>query len=87
MFIKRSIKFNLHKRKATDTKDLAIRMRVTLRGERPFDFPIGRKIDLDQWDAKAERAIAGTREAAEINRTIEEYKAQINEVFARYELL
>lgn len=87
MFIRRSIKFNLHKRKATDTTDLAIRMRVTLRGERPFDFPIGRKIDLDQWDAKTERAIAGTREAAEINRTIEEYKAQINEVFARYELL
>lgn len=87
MFIKRSIKFNLHKRKASDTTGLAIRMRVTLRGERPFDFPIGRKIDLDQWDAKTERAIAGTMEAAEINRTIEEYKAQINEVFARYELL
>lgn len=87
MFIRFGIKFNLHKRKASDTTALAIRMRVTIKGERPFDFPIGRKIDLDQWDAEAERAKQGTKEAAEINRTIEEYKAQINEVFARYELI
>lgn len=87
MFIKRSIKFNLHKRKASDTTDLAIRMRVTISGERPFDFPLGRKIDLDQWDAEIERVTPGAKDAAEINRTIEEYKAQINEVFARYELI
>ena len=75
MFIKRTIKFNLHKRKASDTNDLAIRMRVTISGERPFDFPLGRKIDLDQWDAEIERAKPGAKDAAEINRTIEEYKA------------
>lgn len=87
MFIKRIVKFILHKRKSTDTTALVIRMRVTLKGERPFDFPLGRKVDLDKWDADAERAIEGTIDAAEINRTIEEYKTQINEVFARFELL
>lgn len=87
MFIKRIVKFILHKRKSTDTTALAIRMRVTIKGERPFDFPLGRKVDLDKWDADAERAIEGTIDAAEINRTIEEYKTQINEVFARFELL
>ncbi len=87
MFIKRIVKFILHKHKSTDTTALAIRMRVTLKGERPFDFPLGRKVDLDKWDADAERAIEGTIDAAEINRTIEEYKTQINEVFARFELL
>lgn len=87
MHIKRSIKFNLHKRKASDTKGLAIRMRVTLRGERPLDFPIGCKVDLDQWDAVAERAMDSADNAAVTNRTIDEYKALIGEVFARYELL
>lgn len=87
MFIKRIIKFILHKRKAGDTKNLAIRMRVTIKGERPFDFPLGRKVDLDKWDADRERAIGSDKETAETNRAIEEYKAQINEVFARFELL
>lgn len=87
MFIKRIIKFILHKRKASDTTGLAIRMRVTLKGERPFDFPLGRKVDLDKWDTSAERVLTSATDATEINRTIEEYKSLINEVFARYELL
>lgn len=67
-------------------------MRVTLKGERPFDFSLGFNADLDKWDAGAERAIeTGTpeqqRQAREANRTIEEYGADINEVFDRYELL
>lgn len=87
MVIKRSVKFLLHKRKAGETVGLAIRMRVTLRGERPFDFPLGLKVDTDKWDSATERAIEGTKEADEINRTVEEYRSNINEVFARYELL
>lgn len=87
MFIKRIIKFILHKRKASDTTALAIRMRVTLKGERPFDFPLGRKVNLDKWNAETERVVADAIDATEINRTIEEYKSLINEVFARYELL
>jgi len=62
-------------------------MRVTLKGERPFDFPLGRKVDLNKWNADTERVVAGAADATEINRTIEEYKSLINEVFARYELL
>lgn len=87
MFIRRIIKFILHKRKTGDTTALAIRMRVTIRGERPFDFPLGRKVDLDNWDAGTERVVADAIDATEINRTIEEYKSLINEVFARFELL
>ena len=37
-------------------------MRVTLKDERPFDFPLERKVDLDKWNADAERAIEGTSE-------------------------
>ena len=87
MFIKRIIKFILHKRKSSDITALAIRMRITIKGERPFDFPLGRKVDLDKWDTDAERVVADASDATEINRTIEEYKSLINEVFARYELL
>jgi len=92
MYIKRNIKFLLHKRKPGDTSNLGIRMRVTLSGERPIDFPIGHTIDLAHWDTEAERAIDGAinksnQTAADINRTIDEYKSVINEVFARYELL
>ena len=41
MHIQKGIKFLLHKRKAGDTQNLSIRMRVTLRGQRPLDFPTG----------------------------------------------
>jgi integrase len=92
MYIKRTIKFLLHKRKQGEVNNLAIRMRVTLSGERPLDFPVGHTIDLAHWDMEAERAIDGAtnkskQTAADINRTIDEYKSIINEVFARYELL
>lgn len=85
MHIKRGIKFILHKRKAGDTKNLAVRMRVTLRGERPLDFPIGHNIDHEFWDADNQHAIGPT--ADEVNRTIDEYRSAMNEIFARYELL
>lgn len=92
MYIKRNIKFLLHKRKPGDTSNLGIRMRVTLSGQRPIDFPTGHKIDLNDWDTETERAIDGVinqanQTSADINRTIEEYKSVINEVFARFELL
>lgn len=37
----KGIKFLLHKRKPGETHNLAIRMRVTLRGQRPLDFRPG----------------------------------------------
>lgn len=92
MYIKRKIKFILHNRKTGETSNLGIRMRVTLSGERPIDFPIGHKIDSAFWDVETERVIDGAtnrdnQASADINRTIEEYKSVMNEVFARYELL
>ena len=92
MYIKRKIKFILHKRKPGETSNLGIRMRVTLSGKNPIDFPIGHKIDLAYWNIETERVIDGAtnqdnQTAADINRTIEEYKSVMNEVFARYELL
>lgn len=92
MYIKRIVKFILHKRKPGDATNLAIRMRVTVKGERPIDFPIGHKIDLEHWDAEMERAIDGVtnksnQSSADINRAIDEYKSIMNEIFARFELL
>lgn len=87
MHIQKGIKFLLHKRKAGDTQNLSIRMRVTLRGQRPLDFPTGHNIDLKDWDADNQCALKSAIEAADINRTIDEWKAIMNEVFARYELL
>ncbi|MDD2475441.1 MAG: site-specific integrase [Dysgonamonadaceae bacterium] len=67
-------------------------MRVTLSGERPLDFPIGHTIDLAHWDMGMERALDGAinksnQTATDINRTIDEYRYVINEIFARYELI
>ena len=87
MHIQKGIKFLLHKRKPGETHNLAIRMRVTLRGQRPLDFPTGHNIDLKDWDANNQCALKSAPGAADINRTIDEWKAIMNEVFARYELL
>lgn len=93
MFIKRIVKFILHKRKPGETTSLAIRMRVTIKGQTPIDFPLGLKIDEDKWDKNTGRAIysgggdAERRKINEINRTITEYEVGINDVLARYELL
>lgn len=57
MHIQKGIKFLLHKRKPGETHNLAIRMRVTLRGQRPLDFPTGHNIDLKDWDANNQCAL------------------------------
>ncbi|MFJ1491212.1 site-specific integrase [Capnocytophaga canis] len=95
MNIKRSVKFLLHTRKkgdATNGTNLAIRMRVTYGGNTPLDFPLGYHIDASDWDTEKERPKINPKNKndlniANINRTIDEYRSYINEVFARYELL
>ena len=77
----------LHKRTAGQSTNLAIRMRVTLHGERPLDFPLGQNIDSDDWDAATGRALPSSPNADAINRTIEEWQSVVNEIIARYELL
>ena len=86
MKIQWGVKFILHKRHSGDTK-ASIRMRVTLRGQTPVDFPTRHETDLTEWDAVQQRVVATSPAASVINRTIDEWKAVVNEIFARYELI
>ena len=56
MHIKKKLKFLLHKRNPNQLTNLAIRLRITLHGERPLDFPTGHNIDITDWDADKGRA-------------------------------
>ncbi len=87
MYIQKKIKFLLHKRHSHDTENLSIRMRVTLRGQTPIDFPTRLHVNLNQWDAKMQRVLPGNPDAESINRTIEKWLSDMSEIFARYELL
>ncbi len=87
MHIQRGVKFLLHKRVKGDSKNLAIRMRVTLRGQTPIDFPTGHNINASDWDIEHQCAFQSCKAATEINRTIDEWKSITNEIFARFELL
>lgn len=87
MHIQRGVKFLLHKRGKGDFKNLSIRMRVTLRGQTPIDFPTGHNIDTADWDMENQCALPSCEYATDINRTIDEWKSVMNEIFARFELL
>ena len=87
MHIQRGIKFLLHKRAKGQDKHLSIRMRVTLHGQPPIDIPTGHHIDLCDWDVERQHALPTCESADSINRTIDEWNATLNEIFARYELL
>lgn len=86
MNIQWGVKFILHKRHSGDTK-ATIRMRVTLRGQTPIDFPTRLETDIAEWDSERQRVVSIAPGASSINRIIDEWKANINEIFARYELL
>jgi len=94
MYIKRSIRFSLNQRKkdgVLETKNISVRMRIAFNGSRT-DIPIGHRVDESAWDKKNERVLAGFinkygQTHNDINRTIDNYKSNINEVFARYELI
>lgn len=87
MHIQKGIKFLLHKRQPGQTRNLSIRMRITLRGQRPIDFPTGHNIDADCWDAANQCALKSAPDSMGINRTIDEWRSITNEIFARYELI
>ena len=87
MHIQRGIKFLLHKRAKGQDKHLSIRMRVTLHGQPPIDIPTGHHIDLCDWDVERQHALPTCESADAINRTIDEWNATLNEIFARFELL
>ena len=91
MIIDKTIKFLLHKRNPGDTKNLGIRMRVTIKGQPPidFNFPKTLKIDADDWDFEAMRPKPdlNTPVINDINRTIGDWVGKMNDVFARYEII
>lgn len=87
MHITRVIKFLLHKRHKDSEKNLGIRMRVTIHGQKPLDFPLGQNIDLLDWNKDKQCALSSSPNWASINRTIDEWKSLCNEIFARYELI
>ena len=87
MKINWSVKFFLYKRRNHQEKGVAIRMRFTLRGEPPADIATGFVIDVDQWDAEKQLAKDAAPNAAEINRTVNQWRVVISEVMSRYELI
>ena len=91
MIIDKTIKFLLHKRNPGETKNLGIRMRVTIKGQTPMDFPFPKtlKIDADDWDFDTMRPKSGvnTPVATDINRTIGDWVGKIGDVFARFEII
>lgn len=91
MIIDKTIKFLLHKRNPGETKNLGIRMRVTIKGQTPMDFPFPKalKIDADDWDFDTMRPKSGvdTPVATDINRTIGDWVGKMGDVFARFEII
>ncbi len=86
MIIRRTVKFLLHKRDK-DSPTAAVRMRVTLHGRKPIDFPTGTRASVRDWDAGTGRAGEGDPEASATNRELDIWKARADELFARYEIL
>lgn len=87
MKIDRTTKFYLHKRKTGETHNLTIRMRITLRGQRPLDFSTDHRVDLEDWDAQHQMVLPTSPNADEANSTITEWRAILKDIFARYELI
>lgn len=85
MHINRTVKFILHKRNKDDATNLAIRMRCVIRGQKPLDIATGHHIDAVDWDADAQCARGAN--ASVINRTLNTWRATMDEIFARYELI
>ena len=87
MHIQKKVKFLLHKRKKGVDKQLNIRMRVTIKGSQPVDIPLGYSIDAGLWDAEKQCAMSDDQNSKDINRTLDEWKSIVEDLFARYELV
>lgn len=91
MIIEKTIKFLLHKRNPGDTKNLGIRMRVTIKGQPPIDFSFPRnvRIDADDWDFEKMRPNQESDNPVlkDVNRTIADWSEKMDDVFARYEII
>ncbi|MFV0470191.1 MAG: tyrosine-type recombinase/integrase [Dysgonomonas sp.] len=94
MNIKRSIKFELEKRKDKQgnpiVENVPIRMRVTYEGMRA-EPAIGYRVDISKWDKEKQRVKNGTsnklkQTASEINSKIVECESDMQTVFKEYEV-
>ena len=87
MHIQYKVRFLLHRRHATDEKNLQIRMRVTIHGKRPCDIPTGLYVDVASWDMKKGRETAKDGEISTINKTLDEWTTIVADIFARFEFV
>lgn len=78
-----SVKFLLHKRNKED-EQAQIRMRITMPKQPRVDVPTGIIIPVRDWDAKRQRLASNAKNAISNNKTIAEYDAIMNGIFAEY---
>lgn len=87
MKIKWSSKFFAYKRTNHQEKGVSIRLRFTLSGETPVDIATGYVIDVDQWDGDNQCPVPDSPYYDELTRLMDEWRATLGEVMARYELI
>lgn len=95
MIIKRSIKFDVEKRKVNDvvrTKNIPLKMRISHGGFTRYDIAISVRIDIEAWNAESqtvhpEFVNAEGRNADWINNILSRYKSFANDAFNLFELV
>ncbi len=87
MRIKYSSKFFIYKRTGHEEKGASVRIRITLRGQQPFDISTGYIIPINDWDTETQTPKTTCPQAEEITRTINSWKATLSEAVSRYELI
>lgn len=84
--IRYSAKFLAYKRRGYADKGVSIRMRITLRSQKPIDIATGYIIPIEHWDATSQQCV-NTPQASEVNATLALWLSTLNNVMARYELI
>jgi integrase len=95
MYIKRSIKFSVEKRKKDGLlieKNIPIKMRISYAGFPRLDIPIGARVDFYAWDSENETVVFNYtnkegRKSTFINNLISAYRNYAEDAFNRYELV
>ncbi|MDR2084384.1 MAG: site-specific integrase [Bacteroidales bacterium] len=95
MYIKKSIRFDVEKRKNNGifiSENRPIKMRISYHGFPRLDIPIGVRIDIQAWDPKTQRVFPGYtnkegRNSEWINNHINTYNNYAIDAFNRFELV
>lgn len=76
-------RFVLH---AERSGTLSLRLRVTLRGERPIDFAVGCSVSSrDDFDVKQQRVRSACRDADDINRELLKLELRVSDIVKHFE--